>query len=239
MFFTIKLGRLKKVPAVLLLIAAVLAAAALFGSHTTVETESEARAEPCLVIDPGHGGRDGGAVSMGGDKESVINLEIGLRLKSLAELYGVKTVMTRSGDNGADNSGEAYSEHRELVARTDIINSVPNAVLISIHQNFYPTSEPSGAQVLYAGSEASKSFGNLTHGNIVTFLDPQNRRLAAPAQKTLYITSHVDCPAILVECGFMSNLTEVQKLLNKDYQTSFAAVLLASYIQFSASAESV
>ncbi len=236
---TVKLGRLSKVPAVLLLIAAVLTAAVILEKHLPSAPTSAGQAEPCLVIDPGHGGQDGGALSMGGDKESVINLEIGLKLKYLAEFYGIKTVMTRSGDNGADSSGEPYSEHRELVARTEIINSTPNAVLISIHQNYYPTSEPSGAQVLYAASDRSESFGCIVHNNLVTFLDPQNRRLAAPAQKSLYITSHVNCPAVLVECGFMSNLTEVQKLLNKDYQTSFAAVLLASYIQFSAAAEAI
>ena len=233
MFFTVKLRRLKRLPAVLLFIAVLIALGIAAENILRPAPVRGAASEPSLVIDPGHGGRDGGAVSMGGDKESGINLSIGLRLQKLAELYGTKTVMTRDADNGADTSGEAYSEHRELVARTDIANSVPNAVLISIHQNFYPTSGPRGAQVLYADGEGSETLGSLAHNNMVRFLDPDNRRVAAPAPRSLYITSHVSCPAILVECGFMSNFSELEKLLSEDYQMSIAMVLLVSYLQYS------
>ena len=106
---------------------------------------------------------------------------------------------------------------------------MPRAVLISIHQNCYPTSQPSGAQVLYAASERSRSLGERAHTELVIYLQPENRRLAEPAPEKLYITSHVRCPAILVECGFLSNLTDLQNLEDDSYQTSLSAVLMHAY----------
>ena len=184
-----------------------------------------------LVIDPGHGGIDGGALSVAGDKESEINLAIALKLRSVAELFGEKTVMTRENDK-ARTDALSYSEHEDLVYRTEMINSSPNAVVISIHQNCYPSSQPSGAQVLFASDDKSEIFGRTAHENIIRLLEPENRRVAEPASPGLYITSNAKCPAILVECGFMSNLSDIQKLKDNNYQTMLAAVLFASYVQF-------
>lgn len=184
-----------------------------------------------LVIDPGHGGIDGGAIALNGAKESDINLAIALKLQSIAEFCGQIPVMTRIDDSRRTDF-PTYSEHEDLVHRTEIINSVPNGVLISIHQNFYPTSQPSGAQVLYSKWQGSQAFGELTHRNIIQYLQTENRRVAEPAAASLYITANAACPAILVECGFVSNSFDLDKLLNERYQTAFAAVLMASYLQF-------
>ena len=211
----------------------------LFAAALLVITAKQLSSEPtvaeeetqCLVIDPGHGGIDGGAIAFNGIKESEINLSIGLKLRSLADLFGIPTVMTREDDSVCSEQ-ETYSEHDDLVRRTEIINSAPNGILISIHQNFYPTSQPSGAQVLYASGEKSRAFGELTQSNLVSTLQPGNRRLSEPASKKLYITSHVSCPAILVECGFLSNITDLELLSRDTYQSMLAAVLMASYLQF-------
>lgn len=184
-----------------------------------------------LVIDPGHGGIDGGAVSADGIKESDINLAVALRLNALAELFGTETYMTRT-DDAPRTDAQSYSEHADLVRRVEEINSVPGGVLISIHQNCYPTSQPSGAQVLYSAYPGSEDFGRLCHANLIACLDPQNRRVAEPASKGLYITANASCPAILAECGFMSNPGDVEKLNSAEYQTALAAVLLASYLQY-------
>ena len=188
-------------------------------------------AAPCLVIDPGHGGLDGGAIAFNGVKESDINLAIGLKLRSLAEFLGCRTAMTRETDD-VQGDYESYSEREDLIRRTEKINSVPNAVLISIHQNFYPTSQPSGAEVLYAPGEQSRRLGEITQRNIVSFLQPSNRRLAGPASKGLYIPAHITCPGILAECGFLSNITDLELLSKDRYQTSLAAVLMLSYLQY-------
>ena len=184
-----------------------------------------------LVLDPGHGGIDGGAVSDGGTKESDLNLAIAERARLIAELLGQETVMTRT-DNSARTDFASYSEHDELVRRTALINDTPGAIAISIHQNDFPTGQPSGAQVLYSSFDGSDRLGVLTHNNLVHLLDPENRRLAEPAPKSLYITAHAACPTILVECGFMSNNFEVLKLCDETYQSSIALILVASLIQY-------
>lgn len=171
---------------------------------------------------------------MNGTKESDLNLAIALKLCAIADFCGRPAVTTRSDDSRRTDYG-SYSEHEDLVHRTELINAVPNGVLISIHQNCYPTSQPSGAQVLYAQGQLSRQFGELTHQNITECLQKENRRVAEPASESLYITSNVNCPAILVECGFVSNPFDLDQLINPHYQTAFAAVLMASFLQFTAS----
>lgn len=214
----------------LLLIAVVVAALTAFFSDTADDAFASG-GSIALVIDPGHGGFDGGAVSDDGTKESDLNLAIALRMRCLAELLGIKTVLTRA-DDAVRTDYAAYSEREDLQRRTEIINDTPGAILISVHQNDYPTAQPSGAQVLYSASEGSEALGQRTHSNLIRLLDPNNRRVAAPAPKSLYITSHVDCPAILVECGFMSNNFDVLKLCDEAYQTSVSLILIGSLLQY-------
>ena len=220
--------------ALIICICVISAGIGVYCSSVRVETDAEETKGFTLVIDPGHGGIDGGAISADGTKESDINLAIGLKLCSLASFLGQDTVMTREDDSWRTDAA-SYSEHEDLVHRTEIINSVPNAILFSIHQNCFPTSQPSGAQVLYSGYEGSDILGNLTHNNLVACLDPKNRRVAEPASKKLYITANAKCPGILVECGFMSNNFDVLNLKDDSYQSSIALVLMCSYLQYTSS----
>lgn len=231
MFYTFKIKKADNLPAVLLTLGTVIMLV-LFTLNIHAAEVSAGSGEPCLVIDPGHGGIDGGAISVSGKKESDINLSIALKLQKLADFYGVQTLMTRV-DDSMRTDAKSYSEHEDLVHRTEIINSAANGILISIHQNCYPTSQPSGAQVLYADNEESKSFGELTYRNLTETLETGNRRVAEPASRGLYITANAKCPAILVECGFMSNFSDLEKLLSPGYQSSLAVVFLASFLQFS------
>lgn len=231
MFVTIDLKRLIKI----VLIVALLAAAAVFvkifvsnGGFKPVISQSS---RSTLVLDAGHGGIDGGAISDSGLKESDINLQIALKTEALVRFLGIDTVMTRETDT--DNSdNKAYSEHDNLVQRVKLANSTENAVLISIHQNKFPSAVVSGAEVMYSDNDDSKALGLITQDNLVALLDSSNRRVARPAPKELLLTSSVECPTILVECGFMSNPQEVQKLASNDYQLKLAAILAGSYIQF-------
>lgn len=231
MFVTIDLKRLIKI----VLIVALLAAAAVFvkifvsnGGFKPVISQSS---RSTLVLDAGHGGIDGGAISDSGLKESDINLQIALKTEALVRFLGIDTVMTRETDT--DNSdNKAYSEHDNLVQRVKLANSTENAVLISIHQNKFPSAVVSGAEVMYSDNDDSKTLGLITQDNLVALLDSSNRRVARPAPKELLLTSSVECPTILVECGFMSNPQEVQKLASNDYQLKLAAILAGSYIQF-------
>ena len=198
--------------------------------------------ERVLIIDAGHGGEDGGAVAADGTVESVINLAIAQKLEALAGLFGIETLMTRTSEDidypdSADTVGKM--KRADQNARVQLINSVPDGVLISIHQNFYPDPRPSGAQVLYAATDGSKELGEITHEAIVSALCPDNRRVASPVDEDIFLMRSAKCPAILVECGFISNETELSMLLSDTYQTKLAAVLLTSYMQYEAASETM
>ena len=189
------------------------------------------RTRTTLVIDPGHGGIDSGAVGIDGTRESDINLAIALKLRALAELYGQDNALIRQDDSTKCDYDE-YSERRDLECRTELVCAEPNPVYVSIHQNDFPTGQPSGSQVIYAAGQGSRELGAITHANLLNALYPKSRRVAEPATKRLYILSHLACPAILVECGFVSNAVDLENLKKPGYQTSIAAVLMGSYLQF-------
>lgn len=231
MFVTIDLKRLIKIVLIVALLAAAAVFAKIFVSNGGLEPVINQNSRSTLVLDAGHGGIDGGAISDSGLKESDINLQIALKTEALVRFLGIDTVMTRETDT--DNSdNKAYSEHDNLVQRVKLANSTENAVLISIHQNKFPSAVVSGAEVMYSDNDDSKALGLITQDNLVALLDSSNRRVARPAPKELLLTSSVECPTILVECGFMSNPQEVQKLASNDYQLKLAAILAGSYIQF-------
>lgn len=231
--FKIKGGNKAALIAAALLLAAAIIVSLLVPEQETVSETAAGSGDYTLIIDPGHGGIDGGALAADGTKESDINLAIGLKLRALAEFYGQDNAMTRQ-DDSSKSSAESYSEHDDLVNRAQMVNSASNPVLISIHQNCYPTGQPSGPQVIYSNSGSSESLGVLTHQNLISQLYPDNRRVAEPASSKLYVLNHVSCPAILVECGFMSNLTDMGKLADSSYQTALSSVLMASYLQYKA-----
>ena len=188
-----------------------------------------------LMIDPGHGGEDGGAVSADGVQEADLNLSIGKRLSTLCELCGVHSVMTRAAaeieyPEGAETiAAKKVADQKQRVA---LINATPNAVLISIHQNQYPTPQPHGAQVLYAATDESAAFGELLQEQLVTQLDPQNRRVAAPISEDIYLMKNISCPGVLVECGFISNPDELARLQQSEYQLRLSMTMLSSYLQY-------
>lgn len=231
MFVTIDLKRLIKIVLIVALLAAAAVFVKIFVSNGGLKPVISQNSRSTLVLDAGHGGIDGGAISDSGLKESDINLQIALKTEALVRFLGIDTVMTRETDT--DNSdNKAYSEHDNLVQRVKLANSTENAVLISIHQNEFPSAVVSGAEVMYSDNDDSKALGLITQDNLVALLDSSNRRVARPAPKELLLTSSVECPTILVECGFMSNPQEVQKLASNDYQLKLAAILAGSYIQF-------
>lgn len=188
-----------------------------------------------LIIDAGHGGADGGAVASDGTQESIINLSIALKIDALSRLFGINTLMTRSSEelNYPDEvSSISSKKHWDQKRRLEIINSTNDAFFLSIHQNKYPDARPSGPQVLYAHDDASKSWGELTHSLLNEKLCSHNRRLASPIQDNIYLMNNAKCPAILVECGFISNPDELAKLLSEQYQIKIAAVILSSFISY-------
>ena len=192
MFITVKIRSLAK-PAIAVF-AAVLFVAAVFlafpGKSVGVLAPYNCRT---LLIDAGHGGVDGGAVSADGLKESDVNLAIALRMSGICDLVGIGHQLTRESDVGCLES-ESYSEHDDLVARAQMANSIPECVLISVHQNKYPSEIVRGAEIMYAETPGSKELGVITQSNMVLVLDPENRRVAHRASTARpYWPSAVSC----------------------------------------------
>lgn len=187
-----------------------------------------------LIIDPGHGGADGGAVSLTGVEEDEVNLAIALRLEALAALYGIPTQMTRSTAD-IDYPEDATTIRRKKVAdtraRVELINAAPNAVVISIHQNTYDGPGATGPHVLYAPTERSEAFAQIMQDALTQGLQLDRPRIPARVPRGVFIMNHIDRPAILVECGFLSNPAEEALLRTEAHQLRLAAILLSGYTQ--------
>lgn len=186
-----------------------------------------------LVIDPGHGGFDPGAVAADGTAESRINLEVALQLEELACFLGVPTEMTRREDVSTESDSSAAVRQRknsDLQNRVSHVNGVSGGVLVSLHQNSLPQ-VPSvrGAQVFYAGTEGSEALAAAVQ-------DALNRTVNARAKETkaagggVYLLKHAQVPAILVECGFLSNGEETALLNTQAHQNRLAVTVLASVL---------
>ena len=197
------------------------------------EASASIQNDPVLMIDPGHGGEDGGAVAADGTLEAELNLAVAQKLYGLAAFCGVQTLMTRTGEHidyptdAATISARKTADQKQRVA---LINSIPNGILISIHQNWYPTSGPHGAQVLYARNPESEAFGTLMHAKLIESLDPENRRVAAPVSDDIYLMRNAQCPAVLIECGFLSNPEELSRLKENAYQMKLGMLILSAYL---------
>jgi N-acetylmuramoyl-L-alanine amidase len=228
MFYTFRFRKI--VALILAVVLLILAAFLVFHGRRDAAQTSGAAAGYVLVIDPGHGGIDGGAIAADGTRESAINLAVAQKMAAVAGLYGWKYVLTRNSDE-SDVTIDEYSEHDSLVKRAETANSVQGAVLISVHQNNFPTAQPTGAEVMYAPTDGSRELGETAQDNLVHFVDPENRRVASPAPDKLLLTRSVTCPAILAECGFMSNPDEAAKLSTDEYQIKIACALTAAFFR--------
>jgi len=188
-----------------------------------------------VVIDAGHGGEDGGAVSISGAIESQLNLSIAQRLDLIFGLFGVNSILLRNSDISLHSSdAETIREKKvsDLHNRVKMIESFDDPVVISIHQNTFTDSKYHGAQVFYANGELSLPFAQITQDVLRKYLDPKNTRKPTAVPTTVYLMNHITCKAILVECGFLSNPEEDIRLQSSQYQTKLAASLAGAYIQY-------
>ena len=194
------------------------------------QTSAAARGHiPVPVIDPGHGGPDGGATSLTGLPESRINLEIGLKTELMMRFLGLTPVMTRETDisiHDPDKKTIRDQKVSDIHNRVKIVNGTPNGVLISIHQNLFEQSRYSGAQVFYNGAE-NKALAETAQALLRESLDPGNNRQAKEAD--FYLLKNAKKPAIMVECGFLSNMVEETLLRSPVYQRKLALVFTALF----------
>lgn len=201
--------------------------------RSTVAVFGDGSCPSTLVIDPGHGGPDGGAVSKSGVREADLNLQISFRLRDLAVLTGLPVLMTREADislHDADCKTIASKKLSDLRNRVRFIGSQASCILISVHQNHFPQEKYHGAQVFFAQNVQSSEIAKSMQDNICKYLDKENRRKPKPAQG-IYLMQHVTCPAVLLECGFLSNEQETQMLQNDTYQKKLALTVLRTITQ--------
>lgn len=205
-------------------------AAAQWGSYTaTVLAESRPIARGCcFVIDAGHGGEDGGATSCTGQPESGFNLAIALRLRDLLELMGCNTRMIRTTDRAVYREGKTIAQKKasDLKERVRMVEETPNAVLLSIHQNYFSDGHYSGAQVFYASTPGSQELAERLQTALVASLNPGSNRKSKKCD-SVYLMEHITGPGVLIECGFLSNHAEEALLGSATYQKRLCCVIAA------------
>jgi N-acetylmuramoyl-L-alanine amidase len=187
----------------------------------------------CIIIDPGHGGEDGGAVSCTGRAESHYNLEISGRLQDVLNLMGYETKMIRSSDISVYTKGETLAQKKasDLKERVRVVNETEGAVLLSIHQNYFGDSRYSGAQVFYGKTPESEHLAGIIQTALVSKLNPGSHRQEKKSQG-IYLMDHIQCPGVLIECGFLSNPQENMKLQDSLYQMKLCSIIAAATGQY-------
>lgn len=191
-----------------------------------------ASTDKVILIDAGHGGVDGGAVSKSGIIEKDINLQISLILKEKLEKEGYKVFMTRETDTGLYTEGKTIREKKreDLANRVKMKTSTGAQVFISIHQNMFPEAKYSGTQVWYSpNSNDSKHFASIIQKAAKEKLGQETKREAKDAKTQFRVLRNSpNAAAVIVECGFLSNIEECEKLETREYQEKFAQVLKES-----------
>ena len=188
-----------------------------------------------VVVDPGHGGEDGGAVSAGGVEESQINLAVALQVNDLLRLMGRRTVLTRSEDVSTCDEGLDTIRQRkasDLKNRVALVNATPNAVLLSIHQNSLPSSPVThGAQVFWNRQEGAEELALLVQDSLNGTVNAGNEKNAKQIPPTIYLMKNITAPGVIVECGFLSNSAETALLQEPSYQLKLASAIAAGCLR--------
>jgi N-acetylmuramoyl-L-alanine amidase len=184
-----------------------------------------------ILIDPGHGGYDGGADGISGVKEKDINLNISLKLRDALKARGYNVIMTRETDNALLNEGKRIGTKKaqDIENRCKIKEQSNADLFISIHQNYFPQGKYYGSQVWYSKNEGSNELAHIVQENLKIDLDRGNKRVEKPAKNDYKILTCSDCmPSVLLECGFLSNYEEEKLLQDEKYQKKIADSLVKS-----------
>ena len=225
-----------------LYVATILALFAIFAAilwqgdavNASKNLELKQNGEFILIIDPGHGGFDPGAVASDGTTESKINLAVGLQMEEMARLLGVETDMTRREDVSTESDANAAVRQRknsDLKNRVEQINGISGGVLVSLHQNSLPqVPAVHGAQVFYSEVEDSRELAETVQSALNTVINDRNKEVKA-AGGGVYLLKNAKIPAILVECGFLSNGDETALLNTQAHQNRLALTILASVLE--------
>ncbi len=189
-----------------------------------------------IIIDSGHGGEDGGAVNKDGIAEKDINLAIAKKLEKMLYVSGLKIQMTRTSDisiHDKDANTIRKKKVSDLNNRLKIFNSSSKNIVISIHQNNFSEEKYCGTQIFYSNNEPkSKEIAECIRKSVVNLLQPNNSRECKPAGKNIFILHNANVPAVIVECGFLSNKKESSLLSSEDYQKKMAFAIYCGILDY-------
>ena len=229
---------LKKITSIVLfyiLIISVFLTATYWGGEATsaIAQQIPLNRQSTVIIDAGHGGEDGGAISCTGRAESMYNLEIALRLNDLMHLLGVHTQMIRTTDVSVYTQGDTLAAKKasDLKKRANVVNDTENALLVSIHQNTFPESRYSGAQVFYAPKGEGEELANSLQTVFCQTVNIGSNRRSKRGEG-IYLLERIQQTGILIECGFLSNPQEEAKLRDKAYQQKLACIIGSTVCNF-------
>lgn len=185
-----------------------------------------------VVVDPGHGGEDGGASASDGTLESDLNLTVARRLNDLLRFLGQRTVLTRSTTAAIYTEGDTIRARKvsDTRNRVELVNETENAVLVSIHHNSLPSSPAThGAYVFHNGVGEAQTLAELVQAALNGAVNDSEKQ-AKKISPTVYLMNHVTAPGVLVECGFLTNPSEAARLKTGEYQLRLAAVIAAGLL---------
>lgn len=209
---------------------------AIFHMGETKPVFVQYHARPQIILDAGHGGMDGGAVGVNNTPEQGINLAITLKLKELLQLNGFEVILTREDENSIHDPSEtsvAKQKRSDMRNRLKIIENHPNALFVSIHQNKFSDPSCKGAQIFYSPNHSdSEQLAKLLQESFRENLQPENSREIKASDESLYLLWNAEIPAVLVECGFLSNPNECELLCDESYQEKIAFVIYLSLLDF-------
>ena len=185
---------------------------------------------PIIILDAGHGGEDSGAVGVDGVLEKDLNLSLTVRLHDLLVFEGWHVILTRESDILLyDPKLDLSHKVQDLKNRLDFGAIYPDAIFVSIHMNKFPAESCKGLQIYYSPNHIRSQFlAQRIQADVKTYLAPENRRLCKKATTSIYILSRIQNPAILIECGFISNHDEAALLQTSGYQQELMAVIGSS-----------
>ena len=191
---------------------------------------------PTIVIDAGHGGEDSGAVGVNGILEKDINLSVSMQLADMFRVSGFKVVMVRETDIAVYDEGCTTIREKkvsDLHNRLKLVESQDNCILLSIHQNKFTDSQYSGAQMFYSlKTPQSKELAQYLKESVVSMIQPENKREVKPATKDIYLLYNTNKPAVIVECGFLSNAKEAALLNDDAYQKKMAFAIYCGFMNY-------
>lgn len=210
---------------------------AFFCTRDAIRTAADyPKSAPIFIIDAGHGGVDGGTSASDGTLEKDINLEIAASLNAVMRCMGFETVMVRTQDVSVHDDSAATIRQKkisDLHNRLNLIETTENAVFLSIHQNYFQDSSVKGTQVFYSkNNPASKIIAECIQSCVAEMLQPGNTRVVKAAGTNIFLLHNTTAPAVMIECGFLSNSEDTQNIKSESYRAELSFSIAYGIIKY-------